>query len=164
GQPLQRRDLEKYRARYPGGAGLVLAMLEQGTLRRIPRAREVLRMASQEPRAFEALEAIELVHQAGGLASLAHPVRIRREQPFLEPRDLAPLAEAGLDGIEVWQIVHWPAAREHYGRLAMAMHLLATGGSDCHGPSRGQMRLGSQRVPEAVLTRLQDARDGRTPS
>lgn len=158
GAPIERSDLEKYRSRYASGAGLILAMVEQGTLRRVPRARELLAMVSREPRAFDAPAAIALIHQAGGLASLAHPVRIRRDKPLLERDDLAPLAEAGLNGIEAWQIVHRSEVREHYLALAEAMGLLATGGSDCHGPNQGRMRLGSQQVPEMVLTRLRQAR------
>lgn len=163
GHPIERSDLEKYRSRYPGGAGLVLAMLQRGTLRKVPQAAELLRLASREPRAFDASQAVAVIHQAGGLASLAHPVRIRRDKPLLDRHDLAPLVKAGLDGVEVWQIVHRAEAREHYGRLAETLGLLPTGGSDCHGPSRGVMRLGSQHVPESVLTRLREALEARPP-
>ncbi|MDP8923557.1 MAG: PHP domain-containing protein [Chloroflexota bacterium] len=159
GTPIAREQLEKYRVKYAGGASLVLAMVEHGVLRRAANGGGLLRLASREPRGYTAAEAIDLIHGAGGLASLAHPVKIRKDRPLLDADDLRPLAAAGLDGIEVWQIVHGPRERAHYAGLADELGLLPIGGSDCHGPRRtGGPRLGSQRVPylvyEAMLERL----------
>lgn len=157
GEPIERDAVARYRSRYPGGAGLILAMLERGVLRRVRGAAALLRLASQEPRLLDAASAIQLIHQAGGLAALAHPARLRRDKPLLEASDLRPLVHAGLDGLEVWQIVHRDSTREYYRRLADSLGLLPTGGSDCHGPTRRGMRLGSQRVPREVLDRLAQA-------
>ncbi|MBA2450245.1 MAG: PHP domain-containing protein, partial [Chloroflexi bacterium] len=77
GEPLVSADLDKYRARYAGGASLVLAMVEWGVLRRARDGAALLRLASQEPRAYTAAEAIDLIHAAGGIASLAHPIKVR---------------------------------------------------------------------------------------
>jgi 3',5'-nucleoside bisphosphate phosphatase len=162
GETLTADDLGKYRARYAGGASLVLAMVERGVLRRVSNGGALLRLASDEPRAYTAAEAIELIHGAGGLASLAHPAKVRRDQPLLGAEDLAPLVGAGLDGLEVWQIVHRGAERAHYAAVADDLGLLPTGGSDCHGPRRALgPRLGSQRVPYAVLERISGALDAR---
>jgi predicted metal-dependent phosphoesterase TrpH len=182
GEPLDASDLAKYRTRYAGGASLVLAMVERGILRRAKNGRDLLRLASQEPRAYTAAEAIALIHRSGGVAVLAHPAKIRplgaqrvrpqhgdrdtegaRRAPLHTAADLAPLVEAGLDGIEVWQIVHGPAERQHYARVAEELGLLVTGGSDCHGPRR-QLgpRLASQRVPYAVLEAIRRAISERT--
>src|SRR5439155_9551926 len=105
GAPIDEAPLGRYRGRYASGATLVLAMLEQGILRRSPHARRLLLLASREPRSYTAAEAIALIHAAGGIASLAHPVKIRRSQPLLEASDLRPLVDQGLDGLEAWQIV-----------------------------------------------------------
>jgi predicted metal-dependent phosphoesterase TrpH len=167
GEPIDRRDLEGYRARYAGGASLVLAMVERGVLRRAKNGRELLRLASEEPRAYTASEAIALIHGAGGVAVLAHPARIRpRESPessaLHAASDLAPLVDAGLDGVEVWNIVHGQRERQHYARVAEELGLLVSGGSDCHGPRRGLgPRLGTQRVPYAVLEVIKRAIDAR---
>jgi 3',5'-nucleoside bisphosphate phosphatase len=154
GHDLSEQDLARYNTRYATGTSLVLGMLEHGILRRSSDATRLLTLASREPRAYTAAEAIELVHGAGGLAVLAHPARLRREQPLLAAEDLKPLVQAGLDGLEAWQIVHAETARDHYLVLADKLGLLATGGSDCHGPRRTGTRIGSQRVPYSVLTEL----------
>src|SRR5581483_408221 len=93
-------------------------------------------------------------HAAGGIASIAHPVRVLRDTPLLSAAALRPLVDAGLDGLEAWQIVHDAAAREYYLRLADDLALVPTGGSDCHGPRRLGMRLGSQQVPGWVLSQM----------
>ena len=155
GTPIGPEQLEKYRVKYAGGASLVLAMVEHGVLKRAANGLGLLVLASREPRGYTAAEAIQLIHGAGGAASLAHPVKIRKKQPLLGADDLRPLVEAGLDGIEVWQIVHGPRERAHYAGLADQLGLLAVGGSDCHGPRRHVgARLGSQRVPFAVYEAL----------
>jgi predicted metal-dependent phosphoesterase TrpH len=165
GEPLVASDLDKYRARYAGGASLVLAMVERGVLRRVANGRELLRLASREPRAYGAAEAIGLIHGAGGIAALAHPAKVRRDRPHLDASDLAPLVSAGLDGLEVWQIVHRRAERQHYAALADELGLLVVGGSDCHGPRRDLgPRIGTQRVPYAVVERLSLAIAARRPA
>jgi predicted metal-dependent phosphoesterase TrpH len=154
GHELSEKDLARYNTRYATGTSLVLGMLERGILRRSPDAARLIALASREPRAYTAAEAIDLVHQADGLAVLAHPARLRRDQPLLKAEALKPLVEAGLDGLEAWQVVHAETAREHYLALADQLGLLATGGSDCHGPRRTGARIGSQRVPYLVLSEL----------
>lgn len=158
GTPLTPEDLARYRVRYASGAALVLAMVERGILRKASDGAALLRLASREPRAYTAVEAIELIHAAGGVAALAHPAKIVRNRPHLEAGELRPLVEAGLDGVEVWQIVHREAERAHYQGVAESLGLLAVGGSDCHGPRRGLgPRLGSQQVPHGVYEALSAA-------
>ena len=162
GTPLTAEDLGRYRVRYATGAALVLAMVQQNVLRNAKNGAALLRLASQEPRAYTATEAIDVIHTAGGVAALAHPAKVRRDRPHLTTDDLVPLVDAGLDAIEVWQIVHGEAERDHYANLARLLGRLVVGGSDCHGPRRGRgPRIGSQQVPFDVyegLTRAIDAR------
>ena len=155
GTPLTAEDLARYRVRYASGAALVLAMVEHGILRKASNGGALLRLASREPRAYTAVEAIRLIHAAGGLAALAHPAKIVRDRPHLGPDELRPLAEAGLDAVEVWQIVHGSAEREHYQTVAETLGLLVVGGSDCHGPRRSHgPRIGSQQVPRLVYEQI----------
>jgi predicted metal-dependent phosphoesterase TrpH len=157
GTPLTMDDLARYRVRYASGAALVLAMVQQGILKRAKNGGALLRLASREPRAYTAVEAIELIHAAGGLAALAHPAKIVRDRPHLTADELRPLAEAGLDALEVWQIVHRQQERAHYMGVAQDLALEIVGGSDCHGPKRESgPRIGSQRVPVEVYERLLD--------
>ena len=63
-------------------------------------------------------------------------------------------AAAGLDGLEVWHIIQDEPTRAHYRAITDQLNLVATGGSDCHGPRSTGIRIGSQQVPYDVLTAL----------
>jgi 3',5'-nucleoside bisphosphate phosphatase len=80
------------------------------------------------PRAgLSAADVVATIHDAGGIASLAHPGIIGLDS--LVPR----LASGGLDAIEVRHSDHPPAVEAHYRALASAHGLLVSGGSDYHG-------------------------------
>jgi predicted metal-dependent phosphoesterase TrpH len=164
GFDLSDQDLARYNTRYPTGTSLVLAMLERGILRRAAGGRRLLALAGQEPRAYSVEQAIALIHQAGGLAVLAHPARLRRQQPLLRAEDLAPLVDWHLDGLEVWHVLQRGEVRAHYSRLAEELGLLPTGGSDCHGPRSSGVRIGSQAVPYRVFIGLRERLPPRPPA
>ena len=73
-------------------------------------------------------EIVEVIHQAGGLAMLAHPKLIGDDELVEE------LCKK-LDGLEVYYPCHKPEDTQHYFFLANKYHLLITGGSDFHGAS-----------------------------
>src|SRR5712671_5517390 len=81
---------------------------------------------------MSAADAMELIHQAGGVAVLAHPGLNRSDEV------IPGMVEAGLDGIECFHTKHSPGTSQHYLKLADRFHLLVTGGSDCHGLSKGR--------------------------
>ncbi len=94
-------------------------------------------------------EAIVVIHQAGGVAVLAHP----DHHPILER--LPDLVEAGLDGLEVYYPEHTPEDVARLGALATRYGLLMTGGSDFHGPGLGKNApMGSVPLPAGVVSRL----------
>ena len=102
-----------------------------------------------------ALEAIELVHQAGGLAIMAHPGLNRTD-------DVIPaLVDAGLDGIECFHTKHSTATSERYLEIADKYHLLITGGSDCHGFSKGKPLIGTIKLPYEHVEKLIAAKKSR---
>ncbi|MBV9354247.1 MAG: PHP domain-containing protein [Chloroflexi bacterium] len=160
GGQLELGDLSRYRHRYAGGAALVLGMIERGVLRGAEpgTGMRLLRLAAAEPRAYDVAEAVRLIHGAGGVASLAHPARLRRGQPLLEADALAPLVELGFDAIEAWQWIPNGWGSEHYRRVAEELGVLVSGGSDDHGKRTrdGRMRLGAQPVPDTVLEPLRE--------
>jgi 3',5'-nucleoside bisphosphate phosphatase len=168
GGNLPRESLDRYRHRYAGGAALVLGMLEHGVLRGAPAGTgmHLLRMAAAEPRAYSVAEAIELIHGAGGVASLAHPAKLQRTQPLLDAEELRPLVDQGFDAIEAWQWIPGGWGSDHYRAVADELGVLVSGGSDDHGKrtADGRMRLGAQPVPANVLEHLRRrarARPGR---
>lgn len=100
---------------------------------------------------MSALQAIELIHQAGGLAVMAHPGLNRTD-------DIIPaLVKAGMDGIECFHTKHSTSVTEHYLQIAEKHNLLVTGGSDCHGVSKGRPLIGTIRIPYVYVERLKDA-------
>ena len=101
-------------------------------------------------------EAIEAIHDAGGLAILAHPVQLRLDRPEKLAYYVARLKNAGLDGIETRHSDHVAADVEYFEQLAANLELLRAGGSDYHG-SRKSIELGSQRVPVEVYHQLKEA-------
>jgi predicted metal-dependent phosphoesterase TrpH len=92
------------------------------------------------------------IHQAGGLASLAHPGRTDIDARIPALRD------AGLDAIEVYHSDHDHAASDRYRRLAEDLGLLMTGGSDYHGDPAHGMPIGSSTLPPEAWRRLHAAR------
>lgn len=76
---------------------------------------------------FPPAEAVDLIHQAGGIAVLAHPGLIKDENTITDIIDL------GIDGIEVYYPEHDDNQIKHYEKLAKGHGLLITGGSDFHG-------------------------------
>lgn len=88
-----------------------------------------------------AAEAMLLIHNAGGLAVLAHPgSHVTRER-------VAALQRDGLDGIEVLHPSHsWDDARQ-LDTIAADLGLVRSGGSDWHGATDGARTLGMMHVP-----------------
>jgi predicted metal-dependent phosphoesterase TrpH len=160
GGTLERQDLDRYRHRYAGGAALVLGMLEHGVLRGAPpgTGMRLLRLAAAEPRAYTVGEAVALIHQAGGVASLAHPAKIKRSQPLLSADELGPLIKEGFDALEAWQWIPGGWGSRHYIGAARDLGVLVSGGSDDHGKRApdGGLRLGAQPVPPDVLEALRE--------
>ena len=99
---------------------------------------------------FDPQEAIDLVHDAGGIAVMAHPGTVRHDNIIEE------LAEMGLDGVEVYHSKHTSGQVRHYKRIAEKLNLLTSGGSDWHGRNDSKAEIGSQRVPYAVLQKMKD--------
>jgi hypothetical protein len=57
------------------------------------------------------------------------------------------MVDAGLDGIECFHTKHSTIMAEHYLEIADRFGLLVTGGSDCHGMSKGQPLIGTVKIP-----------------
>jgi predicted metal-dependent phosphoesterase TrpH len=97
---------------------------------------------------MSAAEAIALIHQAGGVAVMAHPGLNRADEV------IPAMVEAGLDGLECFHTKHSTATAEHYLELADRFQLLVTGGSDCHGLSKGKPLIGTIKLPYQHVEKL----------
>lgn len=105
---------------------------------------------------LSAKEAIAAIHDADGLAVLAHPTQLGIDSAAQLEHAVAGLKKRGLDGIETRHSDHTPSDTERFSKLAGKLGLLATGGSDYHG-SRKTVVLGGQKVPFTVYESLLDA-------
>ena len=104
-------------------------------------------------------EGVEHIRRSGGIASLAHPVRVHGDVPSLMPE----LCRAGLAAIEAYHSDHDRQDTELYLDLARRYGLLVTGGSDFHGEVKPEVHLGTGcagnlRIPPDLMEQLQRAR------
>ena len=95
-----------------------------------------------EKERFSPEEAIALIHEAGGVAVLAHPGTLSMTRLELPPL-FESLSDAGLDGVEVYYSLHSEADVAFYLPLLKRLHLLPTGGSDFHGANKPDIMVGS---------------------
>jgi predicted metal-dependent phosphoesterase TrpH len=103
----------------------------------------VPRLAASPPEVFER------IHASGGIASLAHPGLVQRDEWIPE------LAASGLDALEVYHTNHDETATARYRGIATRLGLAISGGSDFHGdPSHGPANPGSVSLPREDYDRL----------
>lgn len=95
-------------------------------------------------------DAIGVIREAGGIASLAHPGLHNRDEAIPD------LVAAGLAAIEVYHPKHAFGRARRYRRVAQQHGLLITGGSDFHGvDERDHASVpGLPCLPEADYERL----------
>lgn len=87
-------------------------------------------------------DAIQMILQAGGVPVLAHPFSLNMESEDQLADLLKDLTEAGLAGLEVYYPEHTREMSESYLRLVRTLGLCPTGGTDFHGASKPQIKLG----------------------
>jgi 3',5'-nucleoside bisphosphate phosphatase len=102
-------------------------------------------------------DSIRLIVGAGGLPVLAHPFTLKLNSQQL--RDyVRKLRDIGLQGLEVYYPDHTTTQMREYGAIARDLEIIGTGGTDFHGASIGDVRLGAGRgslkVPDRVLDEL----------
>ena len=108
--------------------------------------------------ALDPANAIALLHAAGGVAVLAHPLAVTRG--WIVPEGLiAELAAAGLDGVEVAHPDHDLAQRTLLSAVARGLDLIETGGSDDHGQLTGD-RIGCEATGADDLDKLLERASG----
>lgn len=98
--------------------------------------------------------AIELIHAAGGTATIAHPGSSR-----VNRYELDGMAKSGLDGIESVHQDHPPSQRELFAKWATELSLCCTAGSDFHGAKIAPDRkFGSVSMNEGEFAKLRARR------
>lgn len=105
--------------------------------------------------------AIEMIREAHGIAVLAHPVQLRKENFAQLEGEIKNLVDFGLGGIEVIHSDHRDSLIAELQDVAKRFNLLSTGGSDFHGSNKPHIQLGmagSRKIPREYFDRLRAAR------
>ena len=95
-----------------------------------------------------AVEAIQHIKRAGGMAVIAHPGIVSEHWNF------PAWVEAGLDGIEVFYPAHTFSMKQDLLALARKYGLFCTAGSDYHGPHAGRITTPGMQIPQPYYDRL----------
>ena len=102
--------------------------------------------------------AISLIHSAGGLAILAHPLLYHLERQELEQL-IHQLKDYGLSGLEAIYTTNSNEDEQYLRTFASRNNLLISGGSDYHGSNKPHISIGTGRgnlrIPESILTTLE---------
>ncbi len=147
GYEMTLEELEKSSPKgYVGKPVIARLMVEKGYIPDVTAAFEPGKIfESDEVKAIKrkkmnTVEAIQLISNAGGMAVLAHPGKIKSlgEKGTAEYREnldelVRELKKVGLKGIECFHPAHSEAERMDFVNLAAKYHLHITEGSDYHG-------------------------------
>jgi predicted metal-dependent phosphoesterase TrpH len=110
-------------------------------------------------RAAGPADVIARIHDAGGVASVAHPGLLRHDDW------LPTFVDAGADAIEAYHTDHDPEMTARYVALAATLGVAVSGGSDYHADeSHGAVALGSVSLPNEAYERLVQLRRPVRPS
>jgi len=108
---------------------------------------------------------IALIHEAGGVAVLAHPYQLKLASLEEAERLVVELAALGLDGVEAVYSRHSHEERDAYASMARRHGLLVTGGSDYHGTYKPDIAIvrgkGDLAVPYELLDEMRLQADAR---
>jgi predicted metal-dependent phosphoesterase TrpH len=137
----------------PGRPHIAQAMVERGYVKSLREAFDrwlhAGGPANVPRRRLTPVEAVAVIRRAGGVPVLAHPGLAGRDEMIPE------LVDAGLAGIETYYPEHSAGQIQAYRDLCRRLGLVATGGSDYHGPHTGRATtVGTPHIPLEVWEEL----------
>lgn len=94
------------------------------------------------------VEVVAAIRGFGAVPVLAHPGVTGADELIPD------MVDGGLLGIEAYHADHSAQQRDRYARMAQDLGLIATGGTDYHGPHSHNPELGSIDVPETSVRAL----------
>lgn len=97
----------------------------------------------------ELSEALDIVHAAGGLAFVAHPLSLFASWTRLKAL-FAEWKELGVDGIEAWHPIARVRDCERLASMALESGFRVSAGSDYHGSAHPDRRLGKTAGGKAI--------------
>jgi len=98
------------------------------------------------------VQALEMIHTAGGIGSIGHPRTVNKLKPLVKQ-----LAEAGLVGIEVYAEKYASDRRDSYLDMATRYNLVPSGGTDYHAlGAKNETVPGTNGPPPNTVSMLLD--------
>jgi len=115
-------------------------------------------MPYYESRACLALpQATNLIHKAGGIAVIAHPISLGLVGPGLRTF-VASCKDQGVNGVEAWHPNQSVKQCHRLERMALGLGMAVTGGSDFHGENIPHRKLGftagGREIPDSFLVAI----------
>ncbi|MCU1257665.1 MAG: hypothetical protein JWO80_550 [Bryobacterales bacterium] len=104
-------------------------------------------------------ESVERIRAAGGISSVAHPIRLLKNDDERLNEMIGGMRDCGLPALEAYHSDHSPADVARYEKFAAHYGMARTGGSDFHGANKPNIQLGTGannnlHVPLTILTNL----------
>lgn len=97
-------------------------------------------------------DAIKLILESKGVPVLAHPHNSNCDE-------LIPgFVKAGLKGLEIYYPEYSDVVKRYYLQIADKYGLVATGGSDCHGDAKPDVKVGKVSVPYELVEKIKEQR------
>jgi len=153
GMPITMKEIEKFKTKdVIGRLHLAQAMVEKGYVKTTNEAFNKFigddKPAYANRNRLSSKKAISLIKEVGGISIIAHPHLLKNENVIPQ------LIEEGIEGIEVYFADHGENPSSKYIEIAKKYNLLISGGSDCHGLSKGKILLGKVRVPYQAIEEM----------
>ena len=153
--PLSTEDLSLFSSTHSlGRPHIAQAMIKKGYVQNIQQAfREHLgegKPCYVPGAAVSVEETLEIIHQAKGIAVIAHPHLIEKIGIF---RDLL---EMPFDGIEGYYARFPASEHERWLKIGARKGWIITGGSDFHGTVKPNLSIGNSWVNKETFTLLED--------
>ena len=159
GKPVSQDDLNSETGiGTVGRPHIAAAMLKKGYVRNIREAFHRF-LKKGAPAYFDRMrlnadQAIELIHHAGGIAIVAHPVSLGFSSFKAVGEYILQLKKTGLDGIEVYYSGQDEKIRQTMIKFARENNMVVSGGSDFHGTVKPDLQIGSGKgdldIPDQV--------------
>lgn len=135
-----------------GRPHLAALLLEKGHINTIQEAFERYlgegKSCYVETKCFNVSDTIDLIHEVGGIAILAHPHLIKKKRLLKE------LLRKPFDGMECYYARMFRHQIEEYLKIAQEKNWVVTGGSDFHGSIKPRLTLGASFVTEGDFQKL----------
>ncbi|MBU0533619.1 MAG: PHP domain-containing protein [Candidatus Omnitrophica bacterium] len=155
GMPITMQEIEKFKTKdVVGRLHLAQAMVEKGYVKNTNEAFDKFigddKPAYANRSRLSSKRAISLIKEIGGIPIIAHPHLLKNDSIVFQ------LIEEGIEGIEIYFADNGANPLSKYTEIAKKHNLLISGGSDCHGLSKGKTLLGKAKVPYQAIEAMKE--------